>query len=116
MRFDLRQWKADQGKGTLTGPKVRAAGRIMFQRPTGKLVFLNIRDWTGDIQLFVGKRQVGEDDFERWQVNSTWATIVGVDGQSCGRTRTGELTIFAEKLHFLGKSFEPPPEKHHGLQ
>jgi lysyl-tRNA synthetase class 2 len=111
---DLRQWKADQGKGTLTGPKVRAAGRIMFQRPTGKLVFLNIRDWTGDIQLFVGKRQVGDEDFAL-AGQFDLGDIVGVDGE-LGRTNTGELTIFAEKLHFLCKSLEPPPEKHHGLR
>ena len=36
----------------------------MLSRPTGKLIFLNIRDWTGELQLFIGKKQVGEEDFE----------------------------------------------------
>ncbi len=92
---------------------MRAAGRIVLQRPTGKLIFLNIRDWTGDIQIFVGKKQVGEADFELAGLFD-FGDIIGVDGQ-LAFTNTGELTIFAEKLHFLCKSIEPPPEKHHGL-
>ncbi len=112
--FDFRQWKSEQGRGELTGPRVRAAGRIVLQRPTGKLIFLNIRDWTGDIQLFVGKKQVGEEDFAL-AGEFDLGDIIGVDGQ-LARTNTGELTIFAEKLHFLCKSIEPPPEKHKGLK
>jgi lysyl-tRNA synthetase class 2 len=111
--FDFRAWKAARGKGEVVGPEVRAAGRILLQRPTGKLVFINLRDWTGTIQLFVGKQQVGEADFalaEQFDLGD----IIGVDGR-LGWTNTGELTIFAEKLHFLCKAIEPPPEKHHGL-
>jgi lysyl-tRNA synthetase class 2 len=97
----------------LHGPKVRAAGRIVLMRDTGKLIFLNIRDWTGDIQLFIGKKQVGE---ENWAVAQCFdlGDIIGVDGE-LKRTKTGELTIFAESLHFLTKSIEPPPDKYHGL-
>lgn len=112
-KTDLRQWKSAQGKGVMVGPQVRVAGRIVLQRPTGKLIFLNIRDWTGDIQLFVGKKQVGDADFALAQQFDA-GDIIGVDGQ-LGRTNTGELTVFAEKLHFLCKSLEPHPEKHHGL-
>jgi lysyl-tRNA synthetase, class II len=111
--FDFRAWKSEQGAGAVVGPTVRAAGRIMLQRPTGKLIFLNIRDWTGDIQVFVGKKQVGETDFEL-AGQFDLGDIIGVDGQ-LAYTNTGELTIFAEKLHFLCKSLAPPPEKHHGL-
>jgi lysyl-tRNA synthetase class 2 len=111
--IDLRSWKAEQGKGEVVGPRVRAAGRVVFLRDTGKLIFVNIRDWTGDIQLFIGKKQVGEESFElAKQVDL--ADLIGVDGW-LGRTNTGELTIFAEQVHFLCKSLEPPPEKHHGL-
>jgi lysyl-tRNA synthetase class 2 len=96
------------------GPKVRAAGRIMLQRPTGKLIFLNIRDWTGDIQVFLGQKQVGE---QNWALAKCLdlGDLVGVDGE-LKRTRTGELTIFAEDLHFLCKSIETPPAKHQGLR
>ncbi len=111
--IDMRSWKSEQGQGEIVGPQVRAAGRVIFQRPTGKLIFVNIRDWTGDIQLFIGKKQVGEESFELAK-QIDLGDLVGVDGW-LGRTNTGELTIFAEQLHFLCKSFEPPPEKHHGL-
>ena len=58
--LDYRQWKSDHGPGTETGPTVRVAGRIMLSRGQGKLIFLTLRDWTGDIQIFIGKNQVGE--------------------------------------------------------
>src|SRR5687768_10657655 len=45
----------------LHGPKVRAAGRVVLMRKTGKLIFLNLRDWSGTIQIFIGKKQVGDD-------------------------------------------------------
>jgi len=95
------------------GPKVRAAGRIVLQRPTGKLIFANIRDWTGDIQIFIGRKQVGD---ENWSVAQCFdlGDVIGVDGE-LKRTNTGELTIFAEGLHFLTKSVEPHPDKHKGL-
>lgn len=111
--FDFREWKGQQGPGQLVGPQVRAAGRIILQRPTGKLIFLNLRDWTGDIQVLIGKNQVGESDFELAK-QFDLGDLVGVDGQ-LARTNTGELTVFASKLHFLCKAIEPPPEKHHGL-
>ena len=95
------------------GPAVRAAGRIVLQRRAGKLIFVDIRDWTGKIQLLIGKRQVGE---ENWALAQCFdlGDIIGVDGE-LNRTKTGELTIFANDLHFLSKSLAPPPEKHKGL-
>ena len=45
------------------GPRVRAAGRIVLMRDTGKLIFADIRDWTGQIQLFIGKKQVGDENW-----------------------------------------------------
>jgi lysyl-tRNA synthetase class 2 len=95
------------------GPKVRAAGRILLQRKKGKLIFVDIQDWTGKIQLFIGKNQVGETDWEL-ALCFDLGDLVGVDGE-LRRTRTGELTIFAEKLHFFSKSIETPPAKHKGL-
>jgi lysyl-tRNA synthetase, class II len=111
--IDFRGWMQDQGKGEWSGPQVRAAGRIMLSRDAGKLKFINIQDWTGNIQLLVGKAQVGE---ESWALaeNFDLGDLIGVDGK-LAYTKTGELTIFAEKLHFLTKSIAPPPEKHAGL-
>ena len=111
--IDYRKWKSEQGAGEEIGPQVRVAGRIVLMRPTGKLVFLNLRDWSGDMQVFIGKSQVGESDFELAS-HFDLADWIGVDGR-LGRTNTGELTVFAEKLHFMCKTMEPPPEKHAGL-
>src|SRR5437879_11938209 len=111
--LDFRGWMQDQGKGEWSGPKVRAAGRIMLSRDAGKLKFINIQDWTGNIQLMVGKAQVGD---ESWNLaeNFDLGDIIGVDGK-LAYTKTGELTIYAEKLYFLTKSIATPPEKHAGL-
>ncbi len=94
-------------------PKVRIAGRIILKRGQGKVAFLQVRDWTGTMQVMLGKNQVGEAG---WALAGELdlGDIVGVDG-GLGLTRTGELTVFAESLTFLGKSLLPPPEKWHGL-
>lgn len=96
-----------------SGPKVRVAGRIVLQRKKGKLIFVDIRDWTGQIQLFIGQNQVGPANWELAQCFDL-GDIIGVDGE-LKRTKTGELTIFAESLHFLSKALATPPAKHHGL-
>lgn len=110
--FNFRQWKADQGKGELVGPKVRAAGRIVLDRDKGKLHFIDLKDMTGAIQLMVGQKQVGDD----WAVveQLDLGDIIGVDGMLVV-SNTGELSIAVERLHFLTKTLDPPPEKHHGL-
>jgi lysyl-tRNA synthetase, class II len=95
------------------GPKVCAAGRIVLRRPSGKVHWLQIRDWTGTIQVMIGKNQVGEENFALAQCLDL-GDIIGVDGEM-KRTRTGELTIFAESLTLLTKSIATPPEKHKGL-
>ncbi|HAN97188.1 MAG TPA: lysine--tRNA ligase [Planctomycetaceae bacterium] len=109
----FRGWLESQGAGELVGPQVRAAGRIMLHRDKGKLHFIDIEDWTGRIQLFVGKAQLGEQD---WQLVECLdlGDLIGVDGE-LRLTKTGELSIFARRLHFLTKSIEPPPAKHQGL-
>ena len=98
---------------TEPGPRVRIAGRIMLKRDQGNVVFLNLRDWTERIQVFIGKKQVGEVG---WKLAGLLdlGDLLGIDG-TLGHTKTGELTVFAESLTFLGKSLLPPPEKWHGL-
>jgi lysyl-tRNA synthetase class 2 len=95
------------------GPTVRVAGRIMLRRGQGKVFFLELRDWTDRIQVFVGKKQVGDTGWALSELLDL-GDLVGVDGR-LGYTKTGELTVFAETLTFLGKSLLPPPEKWHGL-
>ena len=96
-----------------TGPKVRAAGRIVLQRKKGKLIFLDLWDWSGRIQILIGSNQVGETNWELAQCFDL-GDIIGVDGELM-RTRTGELSIAASQLTFLTKSIDTPPDKFHGL-
>jgi len=109
----FRQWIGEQGKGEIVGPMVRAAGRIVLHRDKGKLQFIDIQDWTGQIQLFVGRNQIGEDNWKLVECLDLGDTI-GVDGQ-LRMTKMGEQSIFAEKIHILCKSLSPPPAKHIGL-
>ncbi|APW59730.1 lysine--tRNA ligase [Paludisphaera borealis] len=105
--------KPQEGETPEPGPAVRIAGRIMLRRGQGKVVFLEVRDWTERIQVFIGKKQVGE---QSWSLvdELDLGDLIGVDG-TLGYTKTGELTVFATELTFLGKSLTPPPEKWHGL-
>ncbi len=109
----FRQWMSEQGKGEFCGPSVRAAGRVVLNRDKGKLQFVDIQDWTGRIQLFIGRQQIGEENWKLLECVDL-GDVIGVDGQ-LRRTKMGELSIFAEKIHFLTKSLEQPPEKYHGL-
>ncbi len=111
--FDMRAWLTSQDAQEFQGPKVRAAGRIILHRDTGKLHFIDIRDWTGRIQLFVGREQVGPENWELVQCLDL-GDLIGVDG-TLRPTKTGELSIFAEKIHILCKALDPPPDKHKGL-
>ncbi|MCR4415858.1 MAG: OB-fold nucleic acid binding domain-containing protein, partial [Thermoguttaceae bacterium] len=98
----------------LHGPQVRAAGRIVLRRIQGKkMQFLHLKDWTGRIQVLLSKSLVGD---ENWAVVECLdlGDIVGIDGEF-KRTKTGEPTIFADRVHFLTKSIETPPAKHEGL-
>ena len=112
-RAAFRPWLVEQGAGEIVGPQVRAAGRIILSRDKGKLLFIDIRDMTGQVQLFIGRDQVGDS----WDLAQCFdlGDIIGVDG-TLRRTKTGELSIFADRLHILTKSIETPPEKHSGLQ
>ena len=95
------------------GPRVRVAGRVMGKRIQGKVRFLDLQDWTGKIQIFVGQKQVGPVGWEVAELLDL-GDLVGIDGE-LGKTRMGELTVFAEQVHFLTKCLAQPPEKWHGL-
>ena len=85
----------------------------MLLRRAGKLIFLDLHDWTGRIQVAIGMKQVGEKNWELTQ-QFDLGDLIGIDGELI-RTKVGELTIFAADVQFLTKCIETPPEKHKGL-
>ena len=102
-----------RARANLSALRFALQGRVVLHRDKGKLHFVDIRDWTGKLQLMIGKKQVGDD----WQVLECvdLGDIIGVDGKLVW-SNTGELSISAERVHFLTKSIETPPDKHSGLQ
>jgi len=102
-----------EGELAEPGPTVRIAGRIMLKRGQGKVVFLDLRDWTERIQIFIGKKQIGDLGWNLVELLDL-GDLIGVDG-TLGYTKTGERTVFASSVTFLSKSLLPPPEKWHGL-
>jgi lysyl-tRNA synthetase class 2 len=114
--------------------RFRAAGRVVLYRDIGSLIFMTVRDWTGELQFGLSKKMLLEGSDEATKRRSDkgagpcvsgdvqWKTaklldlgdIVGVDGR-LGRTKTGELTLWATNFTLLSKALRPPPEKWHGL-
>ncbi len=96
------------------GSPVRVAGRLMAIRGHGKSTFADLRDWTGKIQVHIGLGRVGEEQYGLVRLLDL-GDIVGVDG-TLGKTRAGEVTVFADRLTMLSKALLPLPEKFHGLR
>ena len=92
--------------------RARVAGRIVLQRVMGNLIFLTIRDGSGDLQLGLSKKMLKE----HWPAIKLLdlGDILGADG-ALGKTKTGELTLWADGVTMLCKALRPPPEKWHGL-
>ena len=90
----------------------KCAGRIVLLRDIGKLIFLTLRDSQGTIQIGLSKKLLAE----QWELVKLFelGDIIGAQGQ-VGKTRTGEITIWADDVTFLSKSLKQPPEKFHGL-
>ncbi|HKS96639.1 MAG TPA: lysine--tRNA ligase [Terriglobia bacterium] len=93
--------------------RVRIAGRVMTVRPHGKAGFAHLAGGGDRLQIYVRLDAVGERDFELYKLLDL-GDLIGVEGYLF-RTRTGELTVHAEHLHFLAKALLPLPEKWHGL-
>ena len=94
--------------------RVRIAGRVMTKRLMGKAGFAHLQQNGERLQIYVKKDAVGERDFHLFQMLDI-GDIVGVEGYLF-RTRTGELSVHAEKLEFLSKTLLSMPEKWHGLE
>jgi lysyl-tRNA synthetase class 2 len=93
---------------------VTVAGRIVLRRGMGNVHFLHLQDWTSRLQVMIGKKQVGETGWKLAKLLDL-GDLLGVKG-GFGKTKTGEPTVFANELTFLGKSLQPHPDKHAGMQ
>ena len=94
---------------------VRVAGRIVLMRKMGKMSFLTIGDITGRIQISVKMDMIGEEAYQDFKQNFDLGDFIGVEGEIF-TTHTGEKTIRANEITFLGKALKPLPEKFHGLE
>lgn len=89
------------------------AGRVMSMRNFGKAAFIHIKDGTGSLQAYLRRDKVGEEDFEIFKLMDI-GDHVGLTGRLF-RTKTNELTLFADSFVLLSKAQSPLPEKYHGL-
>ena len=97
----------------LQGKEVSIAGRLMFKRVMGKASFCNIQDLQGNIQSYVARDDIGEEDyadFKKFDIGD----IVGIKG-TVFETKTGEKSVHASQVTLLSKSLQILPEKYHGL-
>ena len=99
--------------GTMEGKTVRLAGRLMSKRGMGKVLFCDLQDDTGRIQLYVRFDAMQEDAFARFKKNDI-GDIVGVSGDVF-KTERGEVSVRVHEAVLLSKSLLPLPEKWHGL-
>lgn len=93
---------------------VAVAGRITALRRFGKAGFIDLRDGSGRLQVYVTKDKLPDDEYTRFTELVDLGDFVGVEGKLF-RTRTGELTVAAERFYFLSKALRGLPEKWHGL-
>ncbi len=94
------------------GQLAKCAGRVVLLRDIGKLIFITLRDRSGTIQIGLSRKLLGE----QWSLAKLLelGDIIGAEGQ-LGKTRTGEITVWAENVSFLSKCLKQPPEKFRGL-
>ncbi len=93
--------------------RVKIAGRLMTRRGHGKTCFAHLQDMSGRMQIYVRLDALGDklyEDFNQWDIGD----ILGAEG-TLFKTKTGELSIKADKLRLLTKALRPLPEKYHGL-
>lgn len=117
--YDEAADKEFQAQGKTPGyvdrrPMRKVAGRAMLVRDGGKLIWMNLRDHTGDMQIAISQRDVDDTAFQLAKLTDLGDVLV-VEGRVM-KTRTGETTLWASRLEPAAKCLIPPPAKHEGLQ
>jgi len=110
----LREKHAALGPGAATGDRVGVTGRVILNRPSGKLTFATIRDGTGELQIMLSADRAGADALAAWKRDVDLGDHVGVEGEVI-TSRRGELSVLAEWFAITSKCLRPLPEKHKGL-
>lgn len=115
MKYDVTHHTTDikDNFESLEGKTVSIAGRIMTKRVMGKASFINVQDKLGNIQSYVQRDSIGEEDyagFKKFDIGD----IVGIDGEVF-KTHAGEISVRATKIVLLSKCLQVLPEKYHGL-
>ena len=116
VRYDQQFYSTDitSDYDSFEDKTVSVAGRMMSKRIMGKASFAHILDYKGDIQIYVKRDDIGEESYAQFKTFDI-GDIIGVVGRVF-KTRTGEISIHAEKVELLSKSLRPLPEKFHGLK
>ena len=97
----------------LEGKQVSIAGRMMSKRVMGKASFCNVQDLKGNIQSYVARDSVGEENYKEFKKLDV-GDVIGIEGEVF-KTKTGEISIHASHVTLLSKSLQILPEKFHGL-
>ena len=116
VRYDQQFYSTDitSDYDSFEDKTVSVAGRMMSKRIMGKASFAHILDYKGDIQIYVKRDDIGEESYAQFKTFDI-GDIIGVVGRVF-KTRTGEISIHAERVELLSKSLRPLPEKFHGLK
>lgn len=116
VRYDQQFYSTDitSDYDSFEDKTVSVAGRMMSKRIMGKASFAHILDYKGDIQIYVKRDDIGEESYAQFKTLDI-GDIIGVVGRVF-KTRTGEISIHAERVELLSKSLRPLPEKFHGLK
>jgi lysyl-tRNA synthetase, class II len=112
---EVREAYPDLAPGTETGDRVGVAGRVIFQRNTGKLCFATLREGDGtELQAMLSLAEVGADELARWKAEVDLGDHVFVEGQVIASKR-GELSVLADRWAMASKAVRPLPVAHRGL-
>lgn len=114
-KFDVTHHSTEvkENFDVLEGKTVTVAGRMMSKRVMGKASFCNVQDLKGNIQSYVARDSIGEEEYKAFKKMDI-GDIVGLEGEVF-KTKTGEISIHASKVTLLSKSLQILPEKFHGL-
>src|SRR5213075_3441510 len=112
--FEVTGSIADVREKFAEGEILRAAGRITAHRDMGRSHFLDLRDATGRIQIYIHAKEIGADQVDLFRLLDI-GDFIGVEG-TCFLTKSGETTLKVRTFQVLAKALRPLPEKWHGLQ